>query len=123
MAKAKVKVGFYTATRYNSFFSAGTVISEEKFEELVADRKKELENNDGEFEDYLADNYSWKEIFEMNEDERAEVRSEYADRCVDWARDELNDDWDYNEFETEVEVPAEVPSTSPKGKCPCPCNR
>ena len=89
----------------------------------MADRRKELEKDDGEFEDYLADNYSWTEVFEMNEDEKAEVRAEYAVKCDDWAREDLEEDWDYEEIETEVEIPAEVPSKQPKGKCPCPCNR
>ena len=50
MAKAKVTVGFYTATRWNSFFSAGTVISEEKFEEYVQERANELREEKSHFE-------------------------------------------------------------------------
>ena len=123
MAKAKVTVGFYTATRFNSFFSAGTVISEEKYEEYVKERAEELREEEHQFESYLEDNYSCKEVFDMNEDEKTEVRQEFLDKCEDWAREELEDDWDYNEFKTEVEVSAEVTSTPPKGKCPCPCNR
>ena len=120
MAKAKVTVGFYTATKWNSFFSAGTVISEEKFEEYVKERVDELREEENQFESYLEDNYSCKEVFDMNESEKAEVLQEYLDKCEDWAREELEDDWYYNELKAEVEVPAEIPS---KGKCPCPCNR
>ena len=120
MAKAKVRVGFYTATRWNSFFSAGTVISEEKFEEYVQERANELREEEIHFESYLEDNYSCKEVFEMNEDEKAEVRKEHLAKCEDDARAELEDDWDYNELEAEVEVPA---GNLSKGKCPCPCNR
>lgn len=126
MAKVKAKVIVYKKRQcvYGYGYDDNSdLISEEQFEKLVAIRKAELENNDGEFEDYLADNYSWREIFEMNEDEKAEVRAEYAEKCADWARDDLEEDWDYEEIETEVEIPAEVPSKQPKGKCPCPCNR
>lgn len=123
MAKAKVTVGFYTATRWNSFFSAGTAISEEQFEEYVKERADEFREDENQFETYLEDNYSCKEVFDMNESERAEVRQEYLDKCEEWARDELDDDWEYNELKAEVEVPAATTLTQPKGKCPCPCNR
>jgi hypothetical protein len=126
MAKTKVKVGVYTKSRraYGHGYDKPDLISEEQYEELVADRKKELVESESDFEDYLEDNYcSYKEIFDMDEDEKAEVRAEYADKCADWAREDLEEDWDYEEFETEVEIPAEVPSKQPKGKCPCPCNR
>ena len=119
MAKAKVTVGFYTATRYNSFFSAGTAISEEKFEEYIKERADEFKEDENRFEDYLEDNYTCKEMFDMNDKERAEVRQEYLDKCEEWAKDELEDDWEYNELETEVEVAPK----QPKGKCPCPCNQ
>ena len=124
MAKVKAKVVVYKKRQrvYGYGYDNPDLISEEQFEELVADRKEELVKNDGEFEDYLADNYSWTEVFEMNEDEKAEVRAEYANKCADWARDDLEEDWDYEEIETEVEIPAETPSKQPKGKCPCPCN-
>ena len=121
MAKAKVKVGIYKKRQrvYGYGYDNPDLISEEQFEELVADRKAELEKDENEFEEYLSDNYSLKEVFDMNEDEKAEVRAEYADKCVDWARDDLEEDWDYEEIETEVEIP----SKHPKGKCPCPCNQ
>ena len=125
MAKAKVKLIVYKKRQrvYGYGYDNPDLISEEQFEELVADRKVELEKSESEFEDYLSDNYSYKEIFDMDEDEKAEVRAEYADKCVDWARDDLEEDWDYEEIETEVEIPAETPSKQSKGKCPCPCNR
>lgn len=123
MAKAKAKVVVYKKSRvYGYGYDQPDLISEEQYEKLVADRKAELVKNNGEFEDYLADNYSWTEVFEMNEDEKAEVRAEYVNKCADWARDDLEDYWDCEELEVEVEIPAEIPSKQPKGKCPCPCN-
>ena len=124
MAKAKVKVGIYKKSRvYGYGYDNPDLISEEQYEELVADRKAELEKDENEFKDYLSDNYSYREIFDMSEDEKAEVRAEYADKCVDWARDDLEEDWDYEEIETEVEIPAETPAKKSKAKCPCPCNQ
>ena len=124
MAKAKAKVTVYKKSRvYGYGYDKPDLISEEQYEELVADRKEELVKDDGEFEDYLADNYSWTEVFEMNEDEKAEVRAEYAVKCADWARDDLEDDWDYEELEVEVEIPTTVAEKKPKAKCPCPCNQ
>ena len=125
MVKAKVKVVVYKKRHpvYGYGYGNPDLISEEQFEKLVADRKEELEKSKNDFEDYLSDNYSYKEIFDMSEDERAEVRAEYADKCVDWARDDLEEDWDYEEIEVEVEMPTEIPYKQPKGKCPCPCNR
>jgi hypothetical protein len=124
MAKAKAKVTVYKKSRvYGYGYDQPDLISEEQYEKLVADRKEELVKSEGEFEDYLSDNYSYKEVFEMNEDEKAKVRAEYADKCADWARDDLEEDWDYEELEVEVDIYAEIPSKQPKGKCPCPCNR
>ena len=127
MAKAKAKVTVYKKRQrvYGYGYDNPDLISEEQFEKLVADRKEELVKNKGEFEDYLADNYSWKEVFDMDGDEKAEVRSEYEVMCADWARDDLEEDWDCEEIEVEVEIPAEAPSKQPKKKCscPCPCNR
>ena len=124
MAKAKAKVTVYKKSRvYGYGYDQPDLISEEQYEKLVAERKEELVKSEGEFEDYLSDNYSLKEVFDMNEDEKAEVRAEYANRCADWARDDLEEDWDYEELEVEVEICAEVPSKQSKGKCPCPCNR
>jgi hypothetical protein len=125
MAKVKAKVGIYKKRQrvYGYGYDNPDLISEERFEELVADRKEQLEKDDGSFEDYLADNYSWKEVFDMSEDEKAEVRAEYADKCVDWARDDLEEDWDYEEIETEVEIPTATTVKKPKAKCPCPCNQ
>ena len=125
MAKAKVTVIVYKKRRcvYGYGYDNPDLISEEQYEKLVADKKAEFEKDDGEFEEYLADNYSWKEVFGMSEDEKAEVRFKYAEKCADWARDELEQDWDYEELEVEVEIPAEIPFKQPKGKCPCPCNQ
>lgn len=60
MAKVKAKVVVYKKRQrvYGYGYDNPDLISEEQFEELVADRKEELVKNDGEFEDYLADNYS-----------------------------------------------------------------
>lgn len=124
MAKAKVKVGIYKKSHvYGYGYDKPDLISKEQYEELVADRKEELEKDEVSFEDYLADNYSWKEVFDMDEDDKAEVRAEYADKCAEWARDDLEEDWDYEEMEIEVDIPAEAPSKKPKAKCPCPCNQ
>lgn len=119
MAKVKAKVIVYKKRNRvygHEYDDKPDLISKEQFEELVADRKVEFEKDDGSFEDYLADSYSWKEVFDMSEDEKAELRAEYADKCTDWARDDLEKDWDYEEIETEVEIPTEVPSKQPKGK-------
>ena len=109
MAKVKAKVVVYKKRQrvYGYGYDNPDLISEEQFEELVADRKAELEKSEIEFEDYLSDNYSWKEVFDMDENEKAEVRAEYANKCADWARDDLEDDWDYEEIETEVDCPCE----------------
>ena len=75
MAKAKVKVGIYKKRQrvYGYGYDNPDLISEEQFEELVADRKEELVKSEGEFEDYLSDNYSYKEIFDMDEGLESEM--------------------------------------------------
>ena len=119
MAKVKVKVYKKRQRVYGFGYDKPDLISEEQYEELVADRRKVLEKDESEFEDYLADNYSCKKVFNMDEDEKAEVRIEYANKCADWARDDLEEDWGCEEIEVEVEIPTEVPSKQPTRKCPC----
>ena len=125
MAKAKAKVIVYKKKQRVAGFGYDKpdLISEEQYEELVANRRKELEKDASEFEDYLSDNYSLKEVFDMDEYERAEVCAEYAVKCADWARDDLKEDWDYEELEVEVEIPTTITVKKPKAKCPCPCNQ
>lgn len=124
MAKAKAKVTIYKKLRvYVYGYDQPDLISEEQYEKLVADREAELEKDDGEFENYLADNYSWKEVFDMDEDDKAKVRSEYAVKCAKWARDDLEEDWDYEELEVEVDIPTATIPKKPNAKCPCPCNQ
>lgn len=119
MAKAKVKVGIYKKAR--SSFGYGysdnpEVISEEKFEELVADRMEELRFDYKEFADYLADYYTYEELFDMDENEKAKVRKEYEQGWVERAREDVKADWDYYEIETEVEIPCNC-------HCHCPSRK
>ena len=125
MAKAKAKVVVYKKKpRVAGFgYDKPDLISEEQYEELVADRRRELEKSESEFEDYLSEHYSYKEVFDMDECERVEVRTEYAIKCADWARDDLEEDWDCEELEVEVEISTAITVNKPKAKCPCPCNQ
>lgn len=52
------------------------VISAREYEEMI---DKAIENNDfdDDFEDWLANNYSCRELFEMDEELQADVRRQY----------------------------------------------
>ncbi len=107
MATMVATVGIYTKRNrpYGYGYDNPNLISEKKYEELVAQRYEELKNNEQEFADYLADTYSHKELFDMADNYKDVVRQSYEDKCEDWARDDLEEDWEYQEVETEIDIP------------------
>ena len=105
MAKATVKV-------YGKAIRGGyvEVISAEQYEEKVSARAKELYEDKNEFYEWIEDHFSVDEVWDMTEETKKAIKeNEYKDKCLDWALDDM--EGEYEEFEITTEV-----------DCPCDCH-
>lgn len=127
MAKVKATVGMYQAKRYCETHFEGEIITMEEYDELVKNREEEIQLDEQEFSEYLAEYYTTDEVFAMTEKEKQNVRKDFENYCRDAASDVISDGWNYIEICTEVEISdedlAEIIAKKPKAKCPCPCNQ
>lgn len=127
MAKVKATVGMYQAKRYCETHFEGEIITMEEYDELVKNREEEIQLDEQEFSNYLAEYHTTDEVFAMTEEEKQNVRKDFEDYCREAASDVISDSWNYIEIRTEVEISdkdlAEIISKKPKAKCPCPCNQ
>lgn len=127
MAKIKATVGMYQANRYCETHFEGEIITMEEYDELIKNREEEIQLNEQEFSEYLAEYYTTDEVFAMTEEEKQNVRKDFENYCQDWASDSISDGWNYIEIRTEVEISdkdlEEIIAKKPKAKCPCPCNQ
>ena len=123
MAKTKVTVRVYHRLNDEYFKEQEHLISQERYEELVQERAKELKANDTEFANYLSDNYECIDIWDMTEGDKAKVRKDYKSKCEDWARDDLEDEWECYVIETSVETPTSPATKKVIAKCECACHQ
>lgn len=127
MAKVKATVGMYQANRYCETHFEGEIITMEEYDELIENREEEIQFDEQEFSEYLAEYYTTDEVFAMTEEEKQNVQEDFARYCRDSASDSVSDGWNYIEIRTEVEISdkdlAEIAPKKPKAKCPCPCNQ
>jgi hypothetical protein len=69
------------------------VISKEKYEEQIAKTAADYVDDDDMLAEFLGDLHSRFELFNMTEEERAEVRGDFAEWCHRKAEDDLDEDW------------------------------
>ena len=107
MAKAKVVIKVYGKTIRGGYVE---VISAEQYEEKISARAKEFYEDNREFYEWLEDTFSIDEIWDMTDSTKKAIKEvDYKDKCLDWA---LNDmEGEYEEFEITTEV-----------DCPCDCH-
>ena len=74
------------------------IISQAHYYRLIAATATEYEADDGLLDDYLEDRYTSLELFRMPEEERTEVRSDFAEWCYNSAKNALVEDFDEYEF-------------------------
>jgi hypothetical protein len=109
MARQKVKV---TVFGFGDEYGSLEVVSKERFEELVRERAVELSSNERELEDWLEENFTMLEVWDMTDSRKQEIMEHFKAKCLDWAYDELMEDWEQFEIETEIEV-----------VCDCECHK
>ena len=103
MAKATIKV-------YGKAVRGGyaEVISSEQFDEKVVERAKELYEDKDEFYEWLEDNFTVDEVWNMTEETKKAVKeNQYKERCEMWALDDMEGEYEEFEITTEVECGCE----------------
>lgn len=107
MAKATVTVKVYGKAIRGGY---AEVISSEQFDEKVAERAKELYEDKNEFYEWLEDTYTASDVWDMTDSTKKAIKEvEFKDKCLDWALDDM--DSEYEEFEITTKV-----------DCPCDCH-
>ena len=101
MAKQNVTVTVYG---YADDWGNLDVISREAFNKLVQERADELFQDHFEFEEWLEENFTTLELWDLTELKKTEVKSEFKHYCLVVAEKELLEDWQEFEITTEVEV-------------------
>ena len=75
------------------------VINEKDFEEKVEEATKDYKEDDCFFHEWLNDHYCADEIWNFNEEQRKEVRSDFLAKCEELAVKDVRGDWEENEIE------------------------
>jgi hypothetical protein len=70
------------------------VISQEQYDERVAARAADYVDDDSLLDTYLENRYTSLALFTMSEEERAEVRGDFAEWCHREAESNLSEDFD-----------------------------
>lgn len=105
MAKATIKV-------YGKAIRGGyvEVVSAEQYEEKISARAKEFYENKSEFYEWLEDTYTASDVWAMTDSTKKTIKEvDFKDKCLDWALDDM--EGEYEEFEITTEV-----------DCPCDCH-
>lgn len=75
-------------------WQAEEVISQEQYDQRVAELAADYVDDDSLLDDYLEDRYTSLALFTMSEEERAEVRGDFAEWCHHSAENALVEDFD-----------------------------
>ena len=107
MAKAKVVIKVYGKAIRGGY---AEVISAEEYNEKITARAKEFYEDKNEFYEWLEDQFTVDEVWNMTEETKKTIKEvDYKDKCLDWALDDM--EGEYEEFEITTEV-----------DCPCDCH-
>lgn len=79
----KVYVNYYNAE----------VITEKEFFAKVEELAKEFDEDEGEFEIFLDENYTTMELWNMTENEKAETTNAFHKKNVERATDDIKSEW------------------------------
>ena len=107
MTKATVVIKVYGKAIRSGYVE---VISAEQYDEKVSARAKEFYEDEEEFYEWLEDTYTASDVWDMTDSMKKAIKEvEFKDKCLDWALDDM--DSEYEEFEITTKV-----------DCPCDCH-
>jgi hypothetical protein len=76
------------------------ILTESEYEAKIKTDALEMSEEDDAFEEFAEERYYYKELFELNEDEKECVKEEFLEWCR--GRTRANYDYDYTEIKKEV---------------------
>ena len=80
------------------------VISAEQYEEKINARAKEFYEDEEEFYEWLEDNYTAGEVWDMTDSTKKAIKEQdFKDKCLYWAYDDMGSEYEEFEITTEVE--------------------
>jgi hypothetical protein len=79
-------------------WQAEEIISQEQYDQRVAELAADHVDDDSLFDDYLFHRYSSLKLFDMSEEKRTEVRGDFAEWCHREAGEEMAEDFENYEF-------------------------
>ena len=82
----------------------GEILSEKQMESRLRERASDIFKDEDEFSEWLHDEYTISDIFNMNEEEKDQVRQKWGEACLESAQDELISGYDaeYELVEKEI---------------------
>lgn len=105
MAKATVTIKVYGKAIRGGYVE---VISAEQYEEKISARAKEFYEDESEFYEWLEDTFTAGEVWDMTEGTKKKIKEQdFKDKCLDWALDDIESDYEEFEITTEVDCPCE----------------
>jgi hypothetical protein len=105
MAKAKVTIKVYGKAIRGGYVE---VISAEQYAEKISARAKEFYEDESEFYEWLEDNYSTSDVWDMTDSTKKTIKEvDFKNKCLDWAYDDIGSEYEEFEITTEVDCPCE----------------
>jgi hypothetical protein len=105
MAKATVVIKVYGKAIRGGYVE---VISEEEYNEKIAERAREFYEDTEEFQEWLEDNYTVSDVWAMTEDTKKTVKEVlFKNKCLDWALDDIGCEYEEFEITTKVVAPCD----------------
>lgn len=74
------------------------VLTEEEYNKRAREMAEDFRTSDYNFSEFLEENYSHRELWDANEEERAKIMECWVNKCLDDAYDELG----FEDVELEV---------------------
>lgn len=68
------------------------ILTKEEYDDLAREIAEELRINDNNFSEFLEKNYSYSELWEADEEQRAKIMKHWRDKCLEDAYCELGFD-------------------------------
>lgn len=82
----------------------GTVFSKKMLDEVIKEKVAEELRSGRNFSDFICDDYTYFDLFSMNEEARAEIWKKYEEQARRWVEEEIEDYFDEQTIEIEVDV-------------------
>ena len=82
----------------------GNVFSKKMLDDVIKERVAEELRSGRNFDDFLCDDYTYFDLFSMNEEARAEIWKKYEEQARRWVEEEIENFFREQTIEIEIDV-------------------